>query len=231
MIERIIASPKMTTFLQYTASSHVVALGIKLIFVSALPFWLLHAVSIYRQASMLALITVLVLTGVSQIIQQRYSYPKNLGFTDSATIAITILLTSLIFLDGQIEEESIMYFTQELPMTTWHLKIIIDCIFGILLGKEIYKIFQYSHYSLESTYAQQKIKQHACKFLVELLAMLAVFLASTHAFNIDKLSRHLAKYILHIFDIAFVCATISIIVVWISYSNPLLKKIFTQENK
>lgn len=229
MIEKIINHPIMTKILQYTATSHLICLGIKLIFLSALPVWVLLMLSGYRQISMLILVAILVLTGVCTLIQTRYASPNHFVAKDSAIIAITILLTSLIFLDGQIEEETIVYFAQELPFTTWHAKLLLDCIFGAFLGKEIYKIFIYSNYSLEPDYAERKIKQHACAFFVKLLFILGIFVASTHTFNLDKLSAHLAKYIIHIFDVALVCAITSIVVVWVAHANSLLKNIFSRK--
>ena len=212
MIEKIIAHQKTVLAIKIAAISHLCLLSIKLIDASKLPHLLSAAIFEYLELTMLFLVFILVLNGMYNIAKKIDFFIKYPAIQEILIICVTLLLTSFIFLDGEVDEESIIFFTKELPLKTWHIKLLVDLVLAYFLYGEITQVYSYSKHALEKEFAQDEISSYSSIFFVKVLAILGILFTSLKIFHIDQLAHHLASYILHVLHIAAYCIIAALVV-------------------
>lgn len=224
MIEKIINHPITIAAIKIAAISHLCLLSINLIDASKLPPLVSSSIFEYLELSMLFLVFILVLNGMYTFVKKIDAFVSYELAREVFIICTTLLLTSFIFLDGEVDEESIMFFTKELPLKTWHIKLLTDLALAYFMYGEITQVYSYSKHSLEKDFAQSEISSYSSVFFVKVLMILGALLTSAKIFNIDKLAHHLANYILHVLHIAVYCMIGALVIDFIMQSMITMKK-------
>lgn len=179
MLERIVKHKWTPLIIKSAAITHLSGLLFKLIAGSNIPEWADTFLSYFLEVTMAILVAVVVLNALCSVIDKKYiSDDSHYLLKDSIILILTIIISALIFLDDEIEEQSILFITKSLPLTTLHLKMVSDAFMIFFMGQEIISIYTYSNHSLEKGFAQEKIKGHMKAFAIKSFIMLIIYVVS-----------------------------------------------------
>ena len=178
MLERIVKHSWTPITIKTAAIAHLSGMLIKLITGSNIPEWLDTFLSYFLPLTMVVLVAVVVLNALCSLIDKNYISDSHYLLKDSIILILTIIISALIFLDGEIQEQSILSITESLPLTTLHLKIVSDAFMIFFMSQEIVDIYNYSNHSLEKEFAKQKIKGHIKAFGFKAFIMLIIYVVS-----------------------------------------------------